>query len=185
MLVCDVCGQALSSEAAVRQHLRRPHLGRPPRCPLCGAAGCEELCRHIGAAQAEPGPPGTHRPQLTEGLPVCPVCGEAAGRELEAHVRARHGQLLGGPGGGERPRQGRGEERASRPGPGGGWGWPSSPRAGSFAGVAGTDRPGGGCSVSGARPECLVRGVFSAGGAAGELWDRSWVRTGAEGEGRR
>ncbi|XP_074718450.1 zinc finger-containing ubiquitin peptidase 1 isoform X3 [Strix uralensis] len=101
MLVCDVCGQALSSETAVRRHLRRTHLGRQPRCPLCGVAtapGCEELRRHIEAAHPEPGPPGARRPELAEGLPECPFCGEAAGRELEAHVRARHGHLLGAPG---------------------------------------------------------------------------------------
>ncbi|KAM6084378.1 zinc finger-containing ubiquitin peptidase 1 isoform 1-T1 [Theristicus caerulescens] len=102
MLACEVCGQALSSEAAVRRHLRRTHPGRQPRCPLCGAAapGCEELRRHIEAAHPEPGPPGGRCPELAVGLPECPFCGEAAGRELEAHVRARHGHLLGAPGAG-------------------------------------------------------------------------------------
>ncbi|XP_068258673.1 zinc finger-containing ubiquitin peptidase 1 isoform X1 [Nyctibius grandis] len=100
MPACNVCGQALSSEAAGRRHLWRTYLGRQPRCPLCGAAapGCDELCRHIEAAHPEPGPPGARRPELAEGLPECPFCGEAAGRELEAHVRARHGHLLGAPG---------------------------------------------------------------------------------------
>uniref|UniRef100_A0A8D0F953 Zinc finger-containing ubiquitin peptidase 1 n=1 Tax=Strix occidentalis caurina TaxID=311401 RepID=A0A8D0F953_STROC len=100
MLVCDVCGQALSSETSVRRHLRRTHLGRQPRCPLCGAAAapdCEELCRHIEVAHPEPELPGARRPELAEGLLECPFCGEAAGRELEAHVRARHGHLLGAP----------------------------------------------------------------------------------------
>ncbi|XP_054674923.1 zinc finger-containing ubiquitin peptidase 1 isoform X1 [Grus americana] len=95
MLVCDVCGQALSSEAAVRRHLGRAHLGRQPRCPFCGAAalGCDELRRHIEAAHPEP--PGARSPELTAELPECPFCGEAAGQELEAHVNARHGHLLG------------------------------------------------------------------------------------------
>ncbi|XP_068794221.1 zinc finger-containing ubiquitin peptidase 1 [Struthio camelus] len=101
MLVCDICGQALPSEAAVRRHLRRTHLERLPRCPLCGAAapGYDELHRHIEAAHPEPGPPGARCAEPAPEPPECPFCGEAAaGRELEAHVRARHGHLLGLPG---------------------------------------------------------------------------------------
>ncbi|XP_064912794.1 zinc finger-containing ubiquitin peptidase 1 [Columba livia] len=98
MVVCDVCGQALSSEAAVRRHTQHTPPGRQPRCPLCGAAapGCDELRRHIEAAH--PGLPDARRPELAVGPPECPFCGEAAGQELEAHVRARHGHLLGAPG---------------------------------------------------------------------------------------
>ncbi|XP_075001827.1 zinc finger-containing ubiquitin peptidase 1 isoform X2 [Calonectris borealis] len=97
MVVCDVCGQALSSEAAVRRHLRRTHPGRQPRCPLCGVAapGRDELRQHTETAHPEPGPPGARRPELAVGLPECPFCGEAAGRELEAHGTARHGHLPG------------------------------------------------------------------------------------------
>ncbi|RMC13090.1 hypothetical protein DUI87_10621 [Hirundo rustica rustica] len=100
MVLCDVCGQALPSEAAARRHLRRPSLcRRQPRSPLCAAAaaGCDELRRQLETAQPEPGPPGSLHPGAP---PECPFCGEAAGRELEEHVRARHGHLLGAPGSG-------------------------------------------------------------------------------------
>ncbi|XP_059698226.1 zinc finger-containing ubiquitin peptidase 1 isoform X1 [Haemorhous mexicanus] len=97
MVLCDVCGRALPSEAAAGRHPRRPSLcRRQPRCPLCAAAvGCDELRRHMETAHPEPGPPDSRRPGAP---PECPFCGEAAGRELEEHVRARHGHLLGAPG---------------------------------------------------------------------------------------
>ncbi|XP_014820054.1 PREDICTED: zinc finger with UFM1-specific peptidase domain protein isoform X2 [Calidris pugnax] len=85
MLVREACGQALSSEPAAAQ--RPLQLGRQPRR--------DEMPRHVEAAHSERPP----RPELAEGLPRCPLCGEAAGQELEAHVWARHGQLLGAPGG--------------------------------------------------------------------------------------
>ncbi|XP_071662708.1 zinc finger-containing ubiquitin peptidase 1 isoform X1 [Patagioenas fasciata] len=98
MVVCDICGQALSSEAAVRRHAQHAPPGRQPRCPLCGAAapGCDELRRHIEAAH--PALPDAPRPELAVGPPECPFCGEVAGQELEAHVRTRHRHLLGAPG---------------------------------------------------------------------------------------
>lgn len=167
MLACDLCGQALAPEAAGRRHRRRAHLGRQPRCPLCGAAaapGCDELRRHVEAAHPQPGPPGSRRrrspPDLAEGLPECPFCGEAAGRELEAHVRARHGLLLGAPGAGERRR-----------GVGGGCrrGW--APRRLGLAVLAwaGSGEPGAGgeCTASGPQPERLLGCVFMQAGAAG------------------
>ncbi|XP_050827928.1 zinc finger-containing ubiquitin peptidase 1 isoform X3 [Serinus canaria] len=97
MVLCDVCGRALPSEAAAGRHPRRPSLcRRQPRCPLCAAAvGCDELRRHMETAHPEPGPPDSRRPGAP---PECPFCGEAAGQELEEHVRARHGHLLGAPG---------------------------------------------------------------------------------------
>ncbi|XP_041334134.1 zinc finger-containing ubiquitin peptidase 1 isoform X2 [Pyrgilauda ruficollis] len=106
MVLCDVCGRALPSEAAAGRHPRRPSLcRRQPRCPLCAAAvGCDELRRHMETAHPEPGPPGCRSPGAP---PECPFCGEAAGRELEEHVRARHGHLLGAPGTGERRGDGR------------------------------------------------------------------------------
>ncbi|XP_077031332.1 zinc finger-containing ubiquitin peptidase 1 isoform X1 [Agelaius phoeniceus] len=97
MVLCDVCGRALPSEAAAGRHPRRPSLcRRQPRCPLCATAvDCGELRRHMETAHPEPGPPGSRHPGAP---PECPFCGEAAGRELEEHVRARHGHLLGAPG---------------------------------------------------------------------------------------
>ncbi|XP_068018378.1 zinc finger-containing ubiquitin peptidase 1 isoform X2 [Melanerpes formicivorus] len=94
MLLCDACGQALSSEPAARRNGRRAPLGRYHYCPLCSAAppGCDELRRHI--EMAHPAPPDGPWSELDEGLPECPFCGESSGRELEAHVRARHGHLL-------------------------------------------------------------------------------------------
>ncbi|XP_062426929.1 zinc finger-containing ubiquitin peptidase 1 isoform X2 [Rhea pennata] len=101
MLVCDICGQVLPSEAAVRRHLQRTHLERLPRCPLCGAAapGYDELHRHIEAVHPEPEQLSARCAEPAPGPPECPFCGEAAaGWELEAHVRARHGHLLAPPG---------------------------------------------------------------------------------------
>lgn len=124
MVLCDVCGQALSSEAAARRHLQRPSLcRRQPRSPPCAAAaGCDELRRHMETAQPEPGPPGSRCPGAP---PECPFCGEAAGQELEEHVRARHGHLLGAPGTGERRREGREGGRNFSAGIGGGNGEPA------------------------------------------------------------
>lgn len=152
MVVCDVCGQALSSEAAVRRHTQHTPPGRQPRCPLCGAAapGCDELRRHIEAAH--PGLPDARRPELAVGPPECPFCGEVAGQELEAHVRARHGHLLGAPGTGERRRRG-----ASR----------LSPRG---LGLAAAVRVGSGEPSCGTLPVCqgmTARGcLHRAGGVA-------------------
>uniref|UniRef100_A0A8C6ZA31 Zinc finger-containing ubiquitin peptidase 1 n=1 Tax=Nothoprocta perdicaria TaxID=30464 RepID=A0A8C6ZA31_NOTPE len=61
MPVCDICCEALPSEAAVRRHVQRAHLERQPRCPLCGAAapGYDELRRHVEERHPEPaGRPG-------------------------------------------------------------------------------------------------------------------------------
>ncbi|XP_067402733.1 zinc finger-containing ubiquitin peptidase 1 isoform X2 [Emydura macquarii macquarii] len=88
--------------------MRRAHLQREPRCPLCpfsAPGGYDELRGHVESAHPEPEPgPG---PASGSGPPHCPFCGEsgASGRQVEAHVRSRHGHLLDAP-----PGPGNGQE---------------------------------------------------------------------------
>ncbi|XP_062488432.1 zinc finger-containing ubiquitin peptidase 1 isoform X2 [Pezoporus occidentalis] len=104
MLLCGLCGRALSPEEAAGNRCRHPwpaNLDLRLCCATGGPPRCEERRRHTDTAEL--GSPAARRPPSPEGLPECPFCGEAAGRELEAHLWARHGHVLGdlGPGNGE------------------------------------------------------------------------------------